>query len=93
MNNSNLTPPWIWPLAALILLCQATWIYLDARKRGERRFLWGLLGLVNCPSALIVYLLVTRVIVKTRQCAACGKRAGIDAKFCPHCGAAQGKPQ
>lgn len=55
------TMVWWWyiPLA-ILLLAQALWIFFDAEKRGENRWLWGLLGLLNVPSSLIVYLLVTR---------------------------------
>ncbi|NLC52720.1 MAG: sigmaY antisigma factor component [Firmicutes bacterium] len=49
-----------YPLIAVLLLTQALWIFHDARKRGENAWLWGLLGLLNVPSSLIVYLLVTR---------------------------------
>jgi hypothetical protein len=48
-----------------ILLIQATWIFYDARKRKEKYYwLWGLFGLLNVPSSLIVYLLVTRSLTK-----------------------------
>ncbi len=51
---------WLMMLVAVILLCQGTWIFIDARKRGEMAWLWGLLGLLNFPTSLLVYLLVTR---------------------------------
>ncbi len=47
-----------------LLIAQATWIFNDARKRGEKYYwLWGLYGLTNVPTALIVYLIVTRIIL------------------------------
>lgn len=51
---------WLYILIAVLLFSQALWIFFDARKRGENPWLWGLLGLLNVPSSLIVYLLVTR---------------------------------
>lgn len=51
---------WGYLLLAVLLLAQALWIFHDARKRGENAWLWGLLGLLNVPSSLLVYLLVTR---------------------------------
>ncbi|NLW55898.1 MAG: hypothetical protein GX050_04660 [Firmicutes bacterium] len=51
---------WLYILLAVLLFSQALWIFTDARKRGENAWLWGLLGLLNVPSSLIVYLLVTR---------------------------------
>lgn len=48
-----------------LLIAQATWIFLDARKRKEKGYwLWGIFGLINCPQSLIVYLIVTRIILK-----------------------------
>ena len=52
--------PWLYVLLGAVLLTQATWIFIDAKKRGEMAWLWGLLGLLNVPTSLIVYLLVTR---------------------------------
>ncbi|HBR29676.1 MAG TPA: sigmaY antisigma factor component [Firmicutes bacterium] len=51
---------WVYLLLAILLFSQALWIFVDARKRGENAWLWGLLGLLNVPSSLIIYLLVTR---------------------------------
>lgn len=53
---------------AVILITQASWIFLDARKRKEKRYwLWGLFGLMNCPQSLIVYLVVTRLILDRKK--------------------------
>ncbi|WP_163195835.1 sigmaY antisigma factor component [Clostridium thermarum] len=47
-----------------LLLIQASWIFQDARKRGEKYYwLWGLFGLINVPQSLIIYLIVTRIIL------------------------------
>jgi hypothetical protein len=55
-------------LAIPILLVQASWIFYDARNRKEKYYwLWGLFGLINCPSSLLVYLLVTRAIGKNKR--------------------------
>lgn len=51
--------PWYgWVGIAAILLSQATWIFLDARRRGARAWLWGLVGLISCPGSLLLYLAV-----------------------------------
>jgi hypothetical protein len=91
MDSIRSLPFYFWPLLAAVLLSQSLWIYLDARKRGDHKFLWGFFGLLNCPSSLLVYLLVTRILVKTKACPACGKRMVINSVFCPHCGEPQGK--
>ena len=51
-----------------LLLTQATWIFLDARKRGEKYYwLWGLFGMINVPQSLIIYLIVTRIILGNKH--------------------------
>lgn len=75
---------WLWFLVVILLLAQAIWIFQDARRRGEAAWLWGPLGLLNVPSSLIVYLLVTRL--RQRPCPACGRRGPRGARYCPHCG-------
>jgi hypothetical protein len=55
-------------IAIPILLVQGFWIFYDARKRKEKYYwLWGLFGLINSPSSLIVYLLVTRALGKEKN--------------------------
>jgi hypothetical protein len=47
-----------WPIliaAAVLLLCQGTWLYLDARKRGGKAWFWGLWGLIQFPLPTILY--------------------------------------
>ncbi|AZK46190.1 hypothetical protein [Paenibacillus lentus] len=58
IHTEPLPPWWMLILVALLLLTQGTWMFIDARKRGRRAWLWGLWGVINCPTSLIVYLLV-----------------------------------
>jgi hypothetical protein len=74
------------PILIPLLLVQGTWMFLDARKRGESYYwLWGLWGLTSIPTPLIVYILVTRC--RHIKCKNCGR--GISEKwyYCPYCGA------
>lgn len=72
-------------LLPAILLVQATWIFVDARRRGESYYwLWGLFGLLNVPSSLIVYLLVMKY--HKRRCPACGREVQKGQPVCPGCG-------
>lgn len=57
MNASEL-PLWAWILLAFILFGQSTWIFRDAQKRGVFPWLWGLWGLIQCPTPLVVYYFV-----------------------------------
>lgn len=87
--NSDLSiiPYWVWILLAVVLLIQGTWIFNDAGKRSMNRWLWGLLGLLNTPTNLIVYLIVSRTILGTKRCHVCDMRYNKTYKYCPHCGA------
>lgn len=65
MDLWNTLEAWGHDLRALavlfiLLVSQAYWIFRDAAARGENRWLWALFELLNVPSSLIVYLLVTR---------------------------------
>jgi hypothetical protein len=53
-------PWWAWLLVTVVLLSQGTWLFLDARRRGARPWLWGLLGLVQFPMPLLLYWLIVR---------------------------------
>lgn len=51
-----------------ILLIQGAWIFFDARRRKEKYYwLWGFFGLMNIPSSLLIYLLVTRAILNKKK--------------------------
>ncbi len=63
-------PVWAWFILVTLLLCQATWIFNDAKRRGYNAWAWGALGLLNVPSSLIIYYLV----VGTREGSGWAKR-------------------
>ena len=51
-----------------ILLIQGAWVFCDARRRKEKYYwLWGIFALMNTPSNLLIYLLVTRVILNNKN--------------------------
>ena len=72
------------PIVIALLIIQAVWIFVDAKKRGENHWLWGLFGLLNVPTSLIIYLIVTRN--KRIKCPSCGQGINKGYKRCPHCG-------
>lgn len=76
----------IWVVIVLFLLVQGSWIFYDASRRGENKWLWGFFGLLNVPSSIIIYLIVTRRILKTKNCTECRKNIKEDAIYCPYCG-------
>ncbi|MBB4826757.1 hypothetical protein HNO89_004039 [Sporosarcina luteola] len=67
LSKLSSTPPlWGLIIIAFILICQSTWMFWDARKRGHNAWLWGFLGLFTCPTYLIVYLVFARKIFKRK---------------------------
>ena len=55
-------------IAIPILLIQGTWVFFDARKRKVKYYwFWGTFALINTPGNLLIYLLVTRVILKNKK--------------------------
>lgn len=73
-------------LVAIIMICQASWIFYDASKRHENKWLWGFFGLIHCPSSLIIYLLITRKLNAQKTCSNCLYSIKEDAKYCSYCG-------
>lgn len=56
--NASDLPIWAWILLALLMLGQSSWIFRDAQKRGLFPWFWGLWGLIQCPTPLVVYYFV-----------------------------------
>lgn len=83
----------IQPFLVIILICaaliQGCWIFWDASKRGENKWLWGFFGILNIPSNIIVYLIVTRIVIKPNPCKVCGKNVRKNYRYCPYCGEEQ----
>ncbi len=49
------------PLASI----QGYWIFNDAKKRKIKGYwIWGIYGLMNIPTSLIIYLIFSRKILK-----------------------------
>lgn len=68
MNSNELSsiPLGLLIMAAFLLICQSSWMFWDARKRGHNAWLWGLLGLIQFPTYLIIYLIFARKIFKRK---------------------------
>ncbi|WP_435922416.1 hypothetical protein [Paenibacillus sp. DYY-L-2] len=58
--KSETLPVWAWTLLVLLVLSQGLWIFKNARGRGKglSAWLWGMWGMINFPTPLVVYLLV-----------------------------------
>lgn len=88
LKNIPLT---LFIVLGIILLIQGVWVFLDASKRGENKWLWSIFALFNTPSNLLIYLLVTRVVIKSKICPNCNNTISQKAKYCPNCGINQEK--
>ena len=65
-NELSSTPLWLCVVIAFILICQGSWMFWDAQKRGHNAWLWGFLGLITFPMYLIIYLIFARKIFKRK---------------------------
>lgn len=82
--------PYGWfALIGIALVIQANWVFHDAEKRGENKWLWGAFALMNIPSNLLIYLLVTRRLGKRHACMHCGTKILNQHQYCPVCGEEQ----
>ena len=85
-DSLKMVPPFIWGILVIVLLAQGIWVFNDAAKRGMNKWLWGLFGLLNTPTNLLVYLLVSRTLLGVHKCDECGRRYNQTFAYCPHCG-------
>lgn len=63
--NPDLTPmenALLLSLVAVILLSQSIFLFTNARKNGHNYWLWGILGLIQAPMPLFIYLVFARRI-------------------------------
>ncbi|RXZ83681.1 sigma-Y antisigma factor component [Paenibacillaceae bacterium] len=44
----------------IILFLQGAWMFRDAERNGHNKWLWGLLGLIQFPTYLLIYMLFVR---------------------------------
>lgn len=71
---------------AVILISQGSWMFYDAAKRNENKWLWGFFGLIHFPSSIIIYLLVTRRLNRRMTCPNCLYSIPKDSLYCKYCG-------
>lgn len=71
---------------SLTWLLLALWVLCDARFRGFRPALWGVLGLIGGPVAWIIYLIVRPERMQSAACSVCGAPVRPEFVACPRCG-------
>ncbi|MGN7455289.1 transcriptional regulator [Paenibacillus pasadenensis] len=50
-------PLYGWVLIFAALFAQSTWLFVHATRHGRNRWFWGLWGLIQVPTPLLVYWL------------------------------------
>ena len=66
---SNLAgmPLYLWILLATLLFSQGLWLFLDSRKRNANRWFWGVWGLIQFPTPILIYLLFYHKSMSKKQ--------------------------
>lgn len=72
-------------LVLLLLFIQSLWLFFNASKKGQNKWLWGFIGLLNFPSALIIYLIVTEILNKKIICPNCLYAINENSLYCSYC--------
>lgn len=67
MQDVGGLPLHVWILIVIVLISQASWLFLDARKRGANYWFWGIWGCIQFPMPLIIYWLVVRLQIFRRR--------------------------
>lgn len=53
-------PLYLWVILAAILFAQSTILFINARRHGHNYWLWGIIGLLNFPTATLLYLIFAK---------------------------------
>ena len=61
------------------------WIFLDARRREEKKWVWGFFTLIGNIVSLLIYLL-TRREAQLVSCPSCGRLVRREFTVCAYCG-------
>ncbi|WP_163101731.1 sigma-Y antisigma factor component [Peribacillus alkalitolerans] len=57
----------ILPFVIIILLAQSIFLFIDARKHGHNYWFWGIVGLIQAPMPILIYMLLIRKVYKKGQ--------------------------
>lgn len=64
--NEEITLPMLIVLG-IILICQSSFLFTNARKYGHNYWLWGILGLIQAPMPTLIYLIFVRKLWPKRK--------------------------
>lgn len=87
LATSNRMAMLLVSLLGLFILALAAWVYVDAKRRGSRPALWGILTLMGNVVAWLVYMLVRPNGRAAKGCPKCRASVKGSYAFCANCGA------
>ncbi|QQK81483.1 transcriptional regulator [Salicibibacter cibi] len=67
MSELQEIPIWAFFLIFLGLFAQSTFLFIHSRRNGHLRWFWGIWGMLNLPTPLIVYVLYITFIIPYRE--------------------------
>lgn len=67
MSDLQQIPIWLFVLIFLFLFAQSTFLFIHSRRNGRLHWFWGLWGMLNVPTPLVVYLIYIKLIVPYRE--------------------------
>ena len=59
MKPQELTPTMLI-MIALIIVCQSSFLFTNARKHGHKYWFWGIWGLISAPLPLLCYFIFAK---------------------------------
>jgi ribosomal protein L40E len=76
----------LFALLLIILGLQSFWVFKDSERKGMNKWLWGIFCFLNTPTNLLIYLIVSRTLIKRKICIECGHKNNKNAHYCENCG-------
>ncbi|RKD75140.1 hypothetical protein ATL39_0836 [Sinobaca qinghaiensis] len=67
MNELQEIPIWLYILIFFFLFAQSTFLFIHSRRNGRLRWFWGIWGMLNVPTPLVVYIIYIKYIIPYRE--------------------------
>lgn len=58
---------WALVLMFLSLFAQSLFLFIHSRRNGHLHWFWGIWGMLNLPTPLIVYIIYIKLIIPFRE--------------------------
>lgn len=67
MSEIQEIPVWLLVLIFLCLFAQSTFLFIHSRRNGHLRWFWGVWGMFNVPTPLVMYIIYIKLIIPYRE--------------------------